>query len=106
MVPHHHHSETEDLEHHEEIEEATSPIDFLVLMFHKDLGGDNHLEDYNVSSNIQLTFPLFCVLPSIFNFEFLILNNSKYLPPVYSESTLDSELRPSRKKRGPPSYFV
>ena len=101
MVPHQHHTESED--NHELIEEATSPLDFLILMFHEDLGGDNHLEDYNVSANIHLSTPFVCVAPTLFQFECALLEANQSYPPIFKESTLDSSLRPSSQKRGPPA---
>lgn len=103
MVPHQHHTESEAGENHELIEEATSPLDFLILMFHEDLGGENHLEDYNVSSNIQLSVPFLCIAPILFQFECALLEANQSFPPILIESTLDSERWPSSKKRGPPA---
>ncbi|NNJ54969.1 MAG: hypothetical protein HKP14_02485 [Bacteroidia bacterium] len=101
-VPHQHHSETEDIENHELIEQDSSPLDFLIAMFHEDLGEENHLEDYNVSTNIELSVPFITTEPAFYSFAFAIAEASQSYPPIFKESTLDSIMRPATKKRGPP----
>lgn len=104
MVPHQHHSESEEGENHELLEDATSPLDFLVLMFHEDLGGENHLEDYNVSSNVQLSIPFLFIAPALLQLECVSIITKQSFPPIFQESPLDSVLRTATKKRGPPSF--
>lgn len=55
-LPHTHHTESDEMLHNAEHQEANSLLDYLRLAFHIDLGGD-HLENFEHANELAVDAP-------------------------------------------------
>ncbi len=102
MVPHHHHQDSESAQIYFDCVDIDSPIDFLSFVFHTDIGSENHFEEFNLASNLQLVQDF--VLPPFFKLE-IPLDIERNTPQnTIANSKIDQEyyLSSSIAKRGPP----
>ena len=102
ILPHKHHTELNALEHVTQHESATSLLDFIKLAFHLDQGED-HLENFKVAEQYQLSIDLFVFSQLDFSLEAKVVELWSIDFPVYQYTQYHKYLLPQLRFRGPPS---
>lgn len=98
FIPHHHHSELDEMEHYEQHQQADNLYDLLQLAFHVDLGSD-HLEAFKtVSFDYVHPYSFDCKTISVSSYQLIHITPT----PQDFELLQAPNLLESLKFRGPP----
>lgn len=101
ILPHEHHSELDENQHVEDHETASSLLDYIKLAFHLD-PGQNHLEEFQVSKQIQA--PLVLNMPVEFVYEAVpeLMEERVIVLPAYQFNFKTRFKHQTLRFRGPP----